>query len=366
MGNAYGSKQSCFTLNAHKGPVGCLHFYYDTLIPKLVSSGGSSVAIHNVIATKVNMELSIQHQMQFPNQVGDTAFTSLGDYLLVASSGGLIWLYDTKSWRAQDCLDLHEKMFCPRICWINCTAQLVDASPGCLHFCRLFQDKGIEIQDESLAVGDYFRCLDVSPIGDVFAIGSDVGSVQIFGVGECLLLQIVEAVAGMGAHASKVNVVRFAPDSSVLASGCDDGIVKVWNLESQELQYACRNSPIWSQLPGTQTCDVTNLKGHRGPVYDIKFPKDKDGKWWNRIVVSGGADGEVWLWRLASADGLREGEGGVAVHVLKANSTGSIPLMVFSVAGIVGRDTDGRGNELSVAAGCEDGSIRVWTMGRVE
>jgi WD40 repeat protein len=78
------------------------------------------------------------------------------------------------------------------------------------------------------------------------------------------------------AHNTYVNSVSFSPDpqpqDQIIATGADDGIVKLWNLD------------------GTEIKTKTQLK-HREPVFAVSFSPD------GQIIATASGDGVVKLWK---------------------------------------------------------------------
>jgi WD40 repeat protein len=82
-------------------------------------------------------------------------------------------------------------------------------------------------------------------------------------------------------HEMATRTAAFSPDRRWLATGSDEGAIRLWDL-----------SPV------DPTSRVLALDGHKGPVHGLAF--SSDGRW----LVSGAADGAVRLWRL-TAEGAK-------------------------------------------------------------
>jgi WD40 repeat protein len=111
-----------------------------------------------------------------------------------------------------------------------------------------------------------------------------------------------------GARASRMLSVAVAPTGAFLASGGEDGIVRVWPWRSGDEQ----------QLPG-----------HTGPVTALAISPD------GRTILSGGLDATARLWSTAGRQVL-------------AGHTEAVRVVAFS--------TDGR----SALTGSGDGTVRIW------
>ena len=111
-----------------------------------------------------------------------------------------------------------------------------------------------------------------------------------------------------------MNAVAFSPDGTILASGDDDGTVRLWDVATRR--------PIGGPLTG-----------HAGSVNAVAFSRD------GRTLASGGHDGTVRLWDVATR---RQFGGPLTGH------TGAVVSVAFS--------PDGR----TVASGGQDGTVRLW------
>lgn len=83
-------------------------------------------------------------------------------------------------------------------------------------------------------------------------------------------------------HRGEVHTVRYSPDGKLMATGCEDGTIRVWDPETGELDKA--------------------LIGHDGAVRDLSWAPD------SRQLASGSVDDTVRVWDVPSGRETQETE----------------------------------------------------------
>jgi eukaryotic-like serine/threonine-protein kinase len=199
--------------------------------------------------------------------------------------------------------------------------------------------------------GQEFKCLDISPDGQLLATGAGRGLVQLWD------FPSGQERARLVGHSAYVHSVAFSPDGRRLASGdsSGDGSVQgtllLWDLATgQYLDLPYRSSgvrdlafspnglllaaageevQIWRVADG-QVCG--ELKGHGQGVGAVRFSPD------GNLMASGSDDRAVRLWDTAT---------GALLHTMLGHS-GNVGSLAFS--------PDGR----TLVSASHDGTIRLW------
>ncbi|MBW4527067.1 MAG: pentapeptide repeat-containing protein [Phormidium tanganyikae FI6-MK23] len=187
---------------------------------------------------------------------------------------------------------------------------------------------GVNFQNSDLATSLFSEALgvaisvDISPDGQVFAVGDISGLVYLWDVASHQLIATFEG------HCGGVWAVAFSPDGTTLASGGNDATIRLWNVQSGQCLWIStgHTSRIWSLSfsanrqwlasgSDDQTARVWNLqgdclhvlKGHTKNVYSVHFSPN------HPILASGSKDTSIRIWDV---------ETGKCLNVLQGHSSG--------------------------------------------
>ncbi|MCP6762323.1 MAG: caspase family protein [Fischerella sp. CENA71] len=149
------------------------------------------------------------------------------------------------------------------------------------------------------------RSVSFSPDGERLATGGDNGIVHVRNLQDQLLTKLQ-------GHQGSIRSVSFSPDNQLLASAGDDGTIRIWNLLGQLL---------------------AKLQGHQGSVRSVSFSPD------NQLLASGGDDGIIRVWDMRGQ-----------LLVKLQGHQGSIKSVSFSPNGQL------------LASGGDDKIVRVWNL----
>nr|POF13684.1 vegetative incompatibility protein het-e-1 [Quercus suber] len=128
--------------------------------------------------------------------------------------------------------------------------------------------------------------LTFSPDGQVVASGSNDGTVRLWNAITGEQMQKLEGDVGV------VHKVVFSPEGQVLASVSEDATVRLWNTTT-----------------GEQT---QKLEGHDSRINAVAFSPDE------QVFASGSIDGTLWLWNVITGERMQklEGHSGVILELV--------------------------------------------------
>jgi serine/threonine protein kinase len=108
-------------------------------------------------------------------------------------------------------------------------------------------------------------------------------------------------------HKGRVNAVAFNPGGSLLASGGEDGTIRLWNVADGSL--------------------LRTLPGHNKSINSLSFGGG------GRILASAGSDGEIKLWSIPGGEPVKTISSSRSVNCVRVSPAGS--LLAFSGLGMV-------------------------------
>ncbi|MFX1515055.1 MAG: hypothetical protein ACFFC6_02020 [Promethearchaeota archaeon] len=154
------------------------------------------------------------------------------------------------------------------------------------------------------------RSVYFSPKGNIIASGSEDGTIRLWNVSNGAELPI----SPLSDHSSWVTSVVFSPDGKILASGSIDGAIKLWN---------CTTGKV-----------LLNLTEAAVYVQSIAFSPD------GAVLASGSSDNTIKLWNITTKQVIQNLKG----HI------GIVHSVVFS--------PDGK----TLASGSGDREIKLWDV----
>jgi WD40 repeat protein/serine/threonine protein kinase len=251
----------------------------------------------------------IQQITNYTDWVRSVDFSPDGKLLAVGSLDGQVGLWNVAArefeWRSEDSRYVYAVAFSPDGT-IVASANQGFQEPGIPAGMKLRDAVTGRVLQRTIGADamDDARVIKFSPDGDSLATGSNDGVVRLFD-------RELKMLGKLEGHASAVQSLVYL-DSNTLASGSSDNTVRLWDLATHNLR--------------------DTLKGHSGAVRSVA--RSRDGK----LLVSASMDHTVKLWHL---DWQSE------TSVLKGHESA-----VWSVA----LSPDGS----TVASGSYDSTVKLW------
>lgn len=149
---------------------------------------------------------------------------------------------------------------------------------------------------------------------------------------------IANSVRVLKGHTDTVNQLCFSPDGNRLVSAGETGVIRVWSIKSETTRSPASNDP---SVPEQQ-----QLSRHTSGVLSLAV--SPSGRW----LVSGDAQGSVWLWDLNDQQ--------LATAYPLAGHRRAVTEVAFSST-TVASPSDVIPNDLLATAGT-DGNVIVWRL----
>ncbi len=143
----------------------------------------------------------------------------------------------------------------------------------------------------------------VSPDGNILASGCDDKTIYLWD------LKNKRLIARLTGHTDTINFVAFSPDGQIIASGSNDKTIKLWS------------AITWQEL--------CTLKGHTHKVTSVTFSPD------SQILASGSWDKTVKLWQVETREILST----LSAHTLQISAVAFSPCGNFIASASLDRTT---------------------------
>ena len=188
-----------------------------------------------------------------------------------------------------------------------------------------------------------------SPTGDMLASGAEDGTVKLWST------KTGQEIVTFKGHGKRVYSVAFSPVGDAIASGADDGTVRLWSIEAEReiITFERPKGRVWwtgfsptgdtialvaggtGKLWSIKTRqEIATFEGYRYGVWPVAFSPTED------MIASGAEDGTIKLWSIKTGQEIATFYG----HESRINC------VTYSPTGDM------------LASGAQDGAIKLWSI----
>ncbi|MBW4498029.1 MAG: protein kinase [Scytonema hyalinum WJT4-NPBG1] len=271
------------TLTGHSTEISSLAFGSDRHVTTLLASGGADGTI-KLWDVATGEEVHTLRHSDWP--IYSVAFSPDKEILASGGREGTVQLWDIATGREiYSSIDFKDKV------GGECRVYSVAFSPIIY---ASFGQKNVQM----LAIGrhSYMTLLLVADGKEVYF---NPKNVQMLPSANSYLKPAKEAPSkAIFIPCGRVNSVAFSRDGQLLATA-GNGIIRLWQI-SYRLAWRIELWPVsCRQEQEIVVEEICHLTGHYGDIYSIAFSQDR------RILASGGSDGTIKLWEVATGKEIR-------------------------------------------------------------
>ncbi|MEV8307171.1 NB-ARC domain-containing protein [Streptomyces flavidovirens] len=236
----------------------------------------------------------------------------------------------------------------------------------------------------------------LSSDGLILASAGDDGAIRLWRT------DTGDPIGVLPGHNRRIRSLAFSPSGPLLLSGAEDGAVHVWDVDRLMLVRSMRTvgTPVWSVAIGGDSQSLVAVAGEDEFVrlFDLRTGRLLDERAVHRdwvrsvafapgssLLASGSGDRSITVWdaadgQLALVRRIADLKARVRAVALSSHddvivaATEEPRIQAFSAEGPAGETQPppgvdwvrslARTGDGTVIAGCEDGAVRVWTVGR--
>ena len=225
-----------------------------------------------------DISVTLGPEIQLPGPVGGVrslSFSSSSHILAAACFDGLIRTWEMRSWQplrtfGGDAGSVHDVAFSPTMPHLLASVSGdINKPTHSGRFVLWNVENGHRILD---VPGPLLKCVAFSAGGQTLATGSHDGIIKLWDVAS---QQVVRTVRG---HSAAINDLSFRPDSKTLVSGTNERTARFWNLE--------------------ENIEPSEVRGHQWRIPKLAVSND------GRLLASSSLDGTGGLWEVQTGKRL--------------------------------------------------------------